>query len=452
MKMIDIMRRAGKNLSQAKARTFLTSLAIAVGSFTLTLSLAAGEGARQYADNLLKNNIDPQSLFITKDESITSGGGGSAGLREYSEDTIEGYRMGTTIKMMTKEDIAKLEARTDIKSVVPLYALQPTYAQFEGIDKKFSTPLTYYDATIVSSTSAGSLPSLGNQIGDDQILVPEEFAKDLGVSPAELIGKTVKITFTRAAQSPTDEEIQEAFMIGGQQAIADLVRKEVKAYEFTVRAVIEKSGLALVSLPQLQISTTAAKIINEFTEGNSRTAGQVIGVTAIAVDEPEAAKQAIKNDYGYSVQTAEDAQSLIFTFVNILQGIVAGFALLALIASVFGIINTQYISVLERTSQIGLMKALGMSGRGVSKLFRYEAAWIGFLGGVMGVAIALLVGLVANPIITEALSLGEFSLLIFVWWHVLLLIVGLVLVAITAGWFPARKAAKLNPIEALRTE
>ena len=63
--------------------------------------------------------------------------------------------------------------------------------------------------------------------------------------------------------------------------------------------------------------------------------------------------------------------------------------ILALIASVFGIINTQYISVLERTQQIGLMKALGMRGKHVAKLFRYEAASIGLLGGVIGAALAL---------------------------------------------------------------
>ena len=83
MKRIDIMRRAVRNLQQAKGRTFLTSLAIAVGAFTLTLSLAAGQGAREYADNLLKNNIDPQALFIVKDKAITSAGAGD-GIRELS--------------------------------------------------------------------------------------------------------------------------------------------------------------------------------------------------------------------------------------------------------------------------------------------------------------------------------------------------------------------------------
>ena len=98
------------------------------------------------------------------------------------------------------------------------------------------------------------------------------------------------------------------------------------------------------------------------------------------------------------------------------------------------------------------MKALGMSRRAIAKLFRYEAAWIGFLGGVLGAVAALTVGFIANPMITKALDLGESSLLIFVWWHILSLIVALVVVAIVAGWLPARKAARLDPIEALRTE
>lgn len=60
------------------------------------------------------------------------------------------------------------------------------------------------------------------------------------------------------------------------------------------------------------------------------------------------------------------------------------FRILSLIVSVFGIVNTLYVSVLERTSQIGLMKALGIHGKHVAKLFRYEAAWVGFIGGVSG--------------------------------------------------------------------
>lgn len=454
MKRTDIMRRAARNLKQAKGRTFLTSLAIAVGAFTLTLSLAAGEGARQYADNLLKNNIDPQALFIVKDESITSTGPSSS-IQEYSDDLVSSSAAtgrGVTIKMITADDITKLEARSDLEQVVPTYQLSAKYIQFEGLDKKYVAPVSYYDASTVSETSAGMLPELGQQIQDDEILVPQEFVDTLGLSASELVGKTITLTIAQLTATPTEDEIKQAFLDGGEQAVQDLTKPKTQEFTFKVRAVLKQSSMSLASNPRLHVSTNAAKEINDYAENGSEDANKFFGVTAIAKGDPETVKQSIEDDLGLTVQTAKDAQSLLFTFINVLQGIVAGFAVLALIASVFGIINTQYISVLERTSQIGLMKALGMRSRDVAKLFRYEAAWIGFLGGILGVGLGLLVGYLANPKITEALDLGDNSLLIFVWWQLAILVVSLILVAIVAGWLPSRKAAKLDPIDALRTE
>ena len=456
MKRLDIVRRAGRNLRQAKGRTLLTSLAIGVGAFTLTLSLAAGEGARQYADDLLKNNIDPRALFIVKDSAITTTGPTST-MQEYSDDisAINGAAGGgATVKMVTANDVKALEKRSDIEQVVPIYQLSAKYVTFEGSDKKWVVPLTYYDASIVSEAAAGTVPPLGKQIADGDILVPKDFADTLGVAPDKLVGKMVTITVTQSTANPTQDEIAAAFLSGGNQAVQDLIKPRAQDYKFTVRAVLAPSPMTLISTPQLQVSTTIAGQLNDFVNAGTDRDNKFFGVTALAKEgrDPAMVKQSIQDGSGLIVQTARDAQGTLFTFVNILQGIVAGFAMLALIASVFGIINTQYISVLERTSQIGLMKALGMSRRDIAKLFRYEAAWIGFLGGALGVVTALILGVVANPAITKALDLGGSRLLIFVWWQIVVLIIALVVIAIVAGWFPARKAARLDPIEALRTE
>ena len=64
MRLVDTIRRAGRSLSQAKARTLLTSLAIGVGAFTITLALAAGQGGRQYAADIVSSNTDVRELYV----------------------------------------------------------------------------------------------------------------------------------------------------------------------------------------------------------------------------------------------------------------------------------------------------------------------------------------------------------------------------------------------------
>jgi len=452
MRTFDIVRRAGRSLKNAKTRTILTSLSIAVGAFTLTIAIAAGQGAREYADTLLTSNIDPQILAIAKEKSFFTGG--QSGPREFDPDITVGQRAQSNIaiKQLTQADIDAIAARDDITSVNPSYSISAQYITREG-QKKYTVDVTQYDKGVTQTVSAGALPELRTSIKDDEIAIPEAYVSLLGfASAADAVGKKVTIHLERTP-SLTQEQIQAA-IAGGAEALQNLAVAEKKDAAYTIVAVVGKSATSLTATTNTQISEDAAKQLSDFSNAGTSSFQKYTIATASVKEgvDPAKVKEALVAE-GYGVQTAKDLQGLLFTIVNILQGIVIGFGILALITSVFGIINTQYISVLERTREIGLMKALGMRGRHVSRLFQFEAAWIGFLGGVIGSVFAVIIGLALNPTITALLTLGDGNyLLIFQPIPIVILVVVLMLIAMLAGYFPARKASKLDPIEALRTE
>lgn len=460
MKTIDIVIRAGRSLRESKTRTLLTSLAIAVGAFTVTLSLAAGAGTRQYTDRLISSNVNPQVLMIAKDKKLfgdngsVSTTGAQSGLQEYSDGQVT--QRGVTIQTLSEDDIAKIAKIDGVASVEPVRAPEVKYVTFEGNDKKFTGTVRMMYAGLIVDAAAGKLPAKGAQLGNRDMVIPESFLETIGYKTAsDAIGKTVTVTIERAGVNLDKQQVTAAYLQGGADAVAAMTKPETKNVTFTIVAVTKQSSMAVMAAADdLQISPDATKELYDYQTSGTPNAGKAPMAISLAKDNvnPNDVKKRIE-DAGFIAKTAEDLQSMIFTVVNVLQTIVIGFGILALIASVFGIINTQYISVLERTQQIGLMKALGMRGKHVSKLFRYEAAWIGFLGGVIGSGAAYIVGMMLNPWITETLKLGEGnSLLVFEPLPIAILIVVLVLIAIAAGYFPARKAAKLDPIEALRTE
>ena len=423
MKIADTVRRAGRSLRQAKARTLLTSLAIGVGAFTITLALAAGEGGRQYASDIVSSNTDVRELYVQP--KMDEAGTDFTKPQEYVEGPTMQYGGGFSQKMLSQDDITTLEGLENTTEVTPVYNASAKYVTRDG-EKKYQAGVEPFNNAIKQDIVAGSVESVDEQA----VVLPETFIESLGFSSAaDAIGSTVDVV------------------------MANTVTGEEKTYQQEVVAVTKSSLLAANASTGLQVQRDTVADMYAFTQKGTPLENAFLGAIVLAKDEAsvDGVKAAI-TDKNYSAQTAEDLMGFIFQFIDVLMGILIGFGALAVLTSVFGIINTQYISVLERTQQIGLMKALGMRRRDVGRLFKLEAAWIGFLGGALGSGLALLAGAVANPWISDTLSLGEARLLIFQPISFVVVIGGLMLVAVVSGILPSRKASKLDPIEALRTE
>ena len=431
MKLIDTINRAGRSLKNAKARTLLTSLAIGVGAFTITLSLAAGEGGRDYTDQIVSANSDVKEIVVTQKQPEAS-----TGPREFEESgAIQpgasaggAFGGGAEIAFLTRNDLTAIEKLDNVEAVIPNYSPQVTYLTTDGGKKFVVESLSAFTPGLALEFAAGSVDGA---LADNEIILSEEYAKALGFeNVADAVGKTVEIR-------------------------ADALAKlgESKLVPFTVKAVSSKSGLAFRAQGSQLISDNAARDLYVYINEGTRSYDKFIlaSVRISEANKAEEVKEALVAK-GYEAQTAADILGTVNTFINVLQGILIGFGALAVLTSVFGIINTQYISVLERTQQIGLMKALGMRRRDVGRLFKLEAAWIGFLGGAIGSGLAVLAGVIANPAISNALNLDGIHLLSFNPLAVAGVVVGLMIVAVVSGIAPSRKAAKLDPIEALRTE
>lgn len=455
MKTTDIVARAGRNLRRAKMRTILTSVAIAVGGFAIMASLMVGEGARQYVDRIINSNIDPNGLIISKDKRVTTAGsavGGRSELTEYNPNAASYY--GQEYDTLTQSDIEKLRQRKDLKNVEPNYQLRPKYVVFSvKNDKKYVAQVMMRDNTLQLESAAGREIKSGTKLAPGEAIIPESYTEKLGKTASEMVGSMLTITVSQQPQQADTETIQKVYIEKGEEGVKELLGGKTLNKQFKIVAVVKKSPDQMASRPNLYIDSSDAKELTDFSTAGTDAYQKYISANATATGgkTPEEVRDSLK-DAGYSSMTSKDVQSMIFTFVNILQTIVMGFGILALVVSVFGIINTMYISVLERTQQIGLMKALGASKRDIGRLFRYEAAWVGFLGGMIGVLGAWGVGTLANPAISKALGLGKHDLLIFQPLDAVVVVLSLMLVAIVAGWLPSRKAAKLDPIEALRTE
>ena len=433
MRRIDIIRRAGKNLRLAKKRTILTSLAIAVGATTVAVAIAAAKGGNAYVESLANKIGDQRALTVIR--AVKSRDPYAPNKISTTREDFEKTQAEESIKsrVISKEDLNKISKVKGVRKVLPATPINAETVRIEN-GEKYDIGIATKNDEQEMELSAGKLDK-NNQIDAGKIVAPKAYVEVLGgKKPEDIVGKKVILEF----KDSKGQIFEKTFEI---QAV-DAGKTET-TFSYRGNFWIENSDGLVIATKQNDGDPQFYSL--SVTTDGSRT-----------VDEIKKDILALNGGSYYDVSTFADEKAIVQAGINAISAGLAGFGFLTLLAAVFGIINTQYISVLERTSQIGLMKSLGMRKSDVSKLFRYEAALIGLIGGIIGVVVAYGITFL-NPVIKNALKLQntagvDTNLLQPNWLAWILLVLVLMIISILSGYLPARKAAKMNPIEALRTE
>jgi putative ABC transport system permease protein len=433
MRGIDIVGTAIRSTFRSKLRTTLTVIAIFIGAFTLTITTAIGTGVSNYINTQVTSIGAGNVMTVTKAAVATAATG--SGPQKYSPTTATGTTQSVagpptgSDAALTAKDITKIAAVKGVLTVQPSVRVSPDYIEY-GSAGKYVLSVNSNAQYINADLAAGS--QLSASAAGNQVMLPTTYLSNLGLGTAKnAIGSSVTVGVTdylggSHTVAAKVVGVQNESLFGGGVGFNSAMTKAVQAEQNTGKPT--------------SIKTSYGSAAITFATG--------------ANAEKIAALKASLKDAGYSGQTVADQLGTFELVINGIVGVLDAFAIIALIAAGFGIINTLLMSVQERTREIGLMKAMGMGGGGIFAMFSIEAIFIGFLGSAIGVLFGMGIGsLISSALSRTVLSgLPGLHLLQFAPASIITIILVVMFIAFLAGTLPARRAARQNPIDALRYE
>ncbi|MBP9686386.1 MAG: ABC transporter permease [Candidatus Doudnabacteria bacterium] len=419
MRLFDIIQTSQRNLFRAKLRTFLTVAAIFIGALTLSLTNGVGNGIKAYVNDQLGNVGAENTLIITAKQ--TASNPISSNIQPYNPDRTNGGPFNITL--INEKDLETLRGVSGIQTVTPQYNPQLEYI---GTDTKYEATIQQHIAGLNLQMDAGRAVSPDSV---DEITLPARYIQK-GIAQ-DAVGKFV--------------------VIGYKNATGELIEKNVRIVGVQSQSLLGNTSISAGPL-------LAKEIHDQQTSGAANPVGTYqSGIAQYDPNLTETQVTELKNrlkELGYDAQTFQDQVGTIGKVINSILIVLNIFAVITLLAAAFGIVNTLLMSVKERTSEIGLMKALGANRKTVFTIFALEAASIGFWGALLGVGVSIGLGTVANNLASQTIlkDFVGFDLLTFPLLPTLGVLAGIMALSFVAGTLPSLRASKLDPIKALRYE
>jgi ABC-type antimicrobial peptide transport system permease subunit len=379
------------------ARTFLTILAMGVGISAILIFVSLGYGLQK----TMLEQITTEEALLTLDISFPS----------------------SEVLTLTKEKISEISKIENVEEVSPL-AFFPGQITLENLtgDTTFNIcPPSYFRL-------GGIVVKFGKVFENEKerkVVISSALAKSFNLEEEKAIGKQVKINLFLIKTTETGEEKTEIFEIKEPYTISGVIEDDTTSYVYVPIQTLENLNIEEFSSAKVKVKD--GKFLKQVSE-------KLINMGFIVSSLSETVEEANK----------------VFKAIQITLGI---FGIVALIVAAIGMANTMTVSLLERTNEIGIMKAIGASDRDIENMFLFEAVVISLLGGLGGILLNFGVSKFLNALVnTLAKALGGQPVTLFYTplWFLIFIIVFSVLVGIFSGIFPARRGAKMDPLEALR--
>lgn len=416
MKTLDTFRLSLSHVRKSKMRSWLTIIGIVIGVAAVVAIISIGQGMQESVAARL-GSLGADLITVTPGFSRASSGGGFEG----------GRSGGSTSINLTDKDVNVIK---QVPGVLYVNGMVSGRSDMIMGTEKTSVSITGVDTVVWRSMVTTGLeagrylqPGDSNAVVIGYSLAHETFLQPLTLNrPVTIGGKTFKVAgiFVQSGGG---------FGGGGDNAVympADYARDVITT---NISRNAFSSIMVKVTDPNLA-NQVAADIITKLMPSrhvNSRT--RDFTVTEFAV-----------------------IQQQITSVVQTISLFLAAIAAVSLIVGAVGIANTMFMSVMERTRQIGLLKALGATDAEVMKLFLMESGLFGFVGGVIGIITGVLISVIISAVGLMAIGPGG-SISAVVSPQLLIFALAFsIFVGIISGVAPARSAAKMNPVDALRFE
>ncbi len=400
----DYFKIATGGFIHRKKRTWLTLLGIIIGIASVVSLLSLGFG--------MYESLNEQFEMMGADKIIITPGGSLFGLGAGGA------------KILTEDDLSSIESVSGIYSATPWL--------YKSARLKFNREIKY---GMILATTTNPDESMLKSFSNLEIIAGRDFK--LRDHNKMIIGYRIS----------TGKFFNHGVKVGDKIEVQD--RKfEVIGITSEVGNPQDDSQIYIPINDAREIFNENEKIDMIFAQ--VRDENKVVSVSENVERALRRSRNVKEGQEDFSVITYDQIRGTFNIIFSALIAVIIGIAAISLIVGGIGITNTMYTSVLERTKEIGIMKALGARNRAILTIFVIEAGLLGLVGGVIGIILGVFLGLLVKTVA----SAGGISLIraSFPAWLIIGSLLFSILIGIISGVFPAKKAAKLNPADALRYE